>query len=361
MKRILFVSPTLGNGGAERVMLYLMNYLVEQSQVEIFLLLLKDEKGSYIDNLSPKVNVKRLSLRTKRIRQHCFKILWNLRRIHPDICFIGNSGLNILLAPFIKFFAPDVHFIVRETFVLSARYQGSKLMPLVYKCFYNNYDKIIAQSTDMYEDLIAKWGINPSKCIKINNPIDVIGIIQKAEQCTNLTWPVKTKHKFIAIGRLAYQKGYDMLLQRLSENKKEDFSLLIFGTGTLQTEIQEQIDTLGMADKVKLMGFSSQTAGYIKLCDGLILSSRFEGFPNVLLETNALGKPVLANNCPGGINEIVLNGENGYITDMTDSVSFRESFISFMQTDFDSKTIRQLTEEKYSANVILEQYQKVLL
>lgn len=67
MKRILFVSPTLGNGGAERVMLYLMNYLVEQSQVEIFLLLLKDEKGSYIDNLSPKVNVKRLSLRGRNL------------------------------------------------------------------------------------------------------------------------------------------------------------------------------------------------------------------------------------------------------------------------------------------------------
>lgn len=360
MKRILFVSPTLGNGGAERVMLYLMNYLAEQPQVEILLLLLKNEKNSYIDNLSPKVKVKCLSLRTKRIRQHCFKILWNIRKIHPDICFIGNSGLNIMLAPFINLFASDVQFIVRETFVLSARYKGSRLMPLVYKCFYNNYDKIIAQSTDMYEDLIAKWGINPSKCIKINNPIDITGIIKKAEQCSNLTWPVETKYKFIAIGRLAYQKGYDMLLQRLSENKNEDFSLLIFGTGALQTEIQEQIKTLGMADKVKLMGFSSQTAGYLKLCDGLILSSRFEGFPNVLLESNALGKPVLANNCPGGINEIVLNGENGYITDMTDPVAFRESFIRFIQTVFDSNKIRQLTEGRYSSNIILEQYQKAL-
>lgn len=361
MKRILFVVTTLGNGGAERVMLYIMNYLTKYTDLQVSLLLLKDEKNYYLEELSDKVIVYRLSLKSKHIKYHCLKILNRIRNIAPDVCFVGLSGLNILLAPFLRIVTPQIKFVVRETLVLSYRYSNAKYMTFLYKLFYNNYERIIAQSTDMYNDLIINWGVNEDKCIKINNPIDVSEVLRKRNINSNITLSSRSRKKFVAVGRLNYQKGFDILIQRLSENKDLDFSLFIFGEGALRNELQELIERSGLSEKVKLMGFSADVITYMGLSDGLILSSRYEGFPNVLLEANALGKPVFANNCPGGINEIIIDGVNGYAINMEDSGKFKQYFTKFMLDEFDSERIRQCTKERYGAQKILKQYVDVLL
>ena len=363
MINILFVTTSLGGGGAERIMSYLLNYFSKQDCFHVSLLLLKDVKNDYLKDLSSEVSIHRLHLNDKKIRYRCLRILREIARLNPDICFTGLSGLNIMLAPFIKYFVPKTKFIVRETLVLSARYKGSRLMPIIYKLFYNNYDFIIAQSDDMYYDLIKKWGISPLKCIKINNPVDVESITKEAV-APIMEQPVSfrgTENKFIAVGRLTYQKGYDILLKRLSENTDINFSLLIFGEGELKLQLQKMIDDLYLSEKVKLMGFTSHIAAYMQQADGIIMSSRFEGFPNTLLEANALGKPVLVNNCPGGINEIVVTGQNGYITEMSDLQMFRSDFIKFINSDFSSLLIKELTVKRYSSEVILEKYKQIVM
>lgn len=362
MIKILFVSTTLGNGGAERVMTYLLNYLSMQDEFQIALLLLKDEHNDYLKNLVSDVSVYRLHLRKKRIKYQCLRIIKEIARLNPDICFTGLSGLNILLAPFIKWFTPNIKFIVRETLVLSARYKNNKIMPIIYKLFYNNYNLIIAQSDDMYDDLIQKWGISPKKCIKINNPINPVYIEQEYDSTMEqISFHSNAQNKFVSIGRLTYQKGYDLLLERLSENRDIDFCLLIFGEGDLKSYLQKMIERLHLSNKVKLMGFSSHISTYIQLSDGVIMSSRFEGFPNTLLEANILGKPVLANNCPGGINEIVIPGQNGYITQISNASIFRKDFIKFINTKFNSLTIKELTTKRYASEVILKKYKQAFI
>ena len=93
--------------------------------------------------------------------------------------------------------------------------------------------------------------------------------------------------------------------------------------------------------------------------DGIILSSRHEGFPNVLLEANALGKPIFTNKCPGGINEIIIEGINGISCNFSSSEDFKFYLYKFINTKFDGNKIIKLTQERYSKSVILPKYRIV--
>lgn len=93
--------------------------------------------------------------------------------------------------------------------------------------------------------------------------------------------------------------------------------------------------------------------------DGIILSSRHEGFPNVLLEANALGIPILANRCPGGINEIIKEGINGISCFFESKESFQNGLNLFLKTQFNPEEIKELTRKRYDLSVILPCYKSV--
>ena len=93
--------------------------------------------------------------------------------------------------------------------------------------------------------------------------------------------------------------------------------------------------------------------------DGIILSSRHEGFPNVLLEANALGIPILTNRCPGGINEIILEGINGISCFFDSKESFQYGGKLFLETEFDAENIKELTRKRYDLSIILPSYKNV--
>lgn len=360
MKKILFISPTLGNGGAERVMTYLLNYFASIEQFEVFLLLVRNKGNDYLPSLINKVKVVRLGMDDRRIRFCIFPLLKSIREINPNICFVGHVQLNILIAPFIKFLPHKIKFVSRETSVLSVRYGRQSCKRFFYWLFYRNYDKVIAQSDDMREDLIAKWFVSTDKCVKINNPIDIGYVVMNSQKEVPVSFWSRDTFNLLAIGRLDHQKGYDILLSRLAEQEEMNFRLVILGKGSLHEHLQQQIQHLGLSKKVLLGGYSYIPFAYLKQADALILSSRFEGFPNVLLEANALGKPVLANNCMGGINEIIIPGVNGYVTDFLSSKNFTSAFQKLRAEKFDEGTIIKKTKERYSIDYIMPQYENII-
>lgn len=362
MKRILFVSPTLGNGGAERVMLYLMNYFSAKSdQYDITLLLIKAKANDYLSEVSNRVNVVSLSMDDSRVRNCILHVARTIIRIHPDICFIGYAELNLALSvflPIMKMF--KIRFVVRETNILSMKFRRTRLIKWVYKYFYNCYDRVIVQSEDMCNDLLDNWGIMKNKVRLINNPVPIESIQERSLNSCPIQMD-SNQYNFVIIGKFSPQKGYDILLKRLSEQiGKLSFHLYILGTGKLKKNISGWIDSLGLQNHVSLVGFQPNPYPFIKAADALILSSRYEGFPNVLLEANALGKPVFVNNCPGGINEIVKDGINGITANFHDAQDFSTKLQKFVMTVFDSEKICSLTHSRYSFERILPLYQQVI-
>tara|TARA_B100001079_G_scaffold65777_2_gene55988 strand:+ start:3873 stop:4982 length:1110 start_codon:yes stop_codon:yes gene_type:complete len=129
-------------------------------------------------------------------------------------------------------------------------------------------------------------------------------------------WNIPDNHLvFVAAGRLTRQKGFDLLIKAVSaiNDSAQPFSILIAGMGKERKSLQYQIDSHNL-HFVKLIGFQNNLASIIKSADYVIMPSRQEGMPNVVMESMALGKPVLAANV-NGVPELMEHNKTGYIFD----------------------------------------------
>lgn len=123
---------------------------------------------------------------------------------------------------------------------------------------------------------------------------------------------------WIAVGRFDEPKDYPSLISSISKISGEKFSLLIVGDGILRFQIQEQVSKLNLNSKVKFLGIRDDIPALMNSADGYVMSSKWEGMPNVLLEAAATGLPIVATRV-GGIPEVVLDNETGFLVPAGDS------------------------------------------
>ncbi|MGV0923095.1 glycosyltransferase [Empedobacter tilapiae] len=350
MKTILFILPDLNQGGAERVIATLCNEL-DRTKFCPKLVLFKKE-GYYLNHLKSDVEI--LELNISRIRYSIFKIIPLIRKMKPDIVFTGWGEISAFLSPLIPFFS-KTKFITRETNVVSKHVTRKEI--LFFYRFYNNFHQIIAQSDDMKNDLITHFKIKPQKINKINNPVDFDLINQLKEEIDNVDYDTSYKN-ILAIGNLSPRKGYDLLLNVMKELKTEKIKLTILGDGAFREELLQQKKQLELAN-VNFLGRISNPFVYLKEADLFILSSRYEGFPNVLLEAGACGTYSLANNAPGGINEIIQEGINGEIFSIEDPNGFAQKIKELLDESHDKNKIVESIYSRFSKQIIIEQYESI--
>ena len=351
-KSIIFILPDLETGGAERIVTTIANHLPRDKFSPSILLLRKE--GSYLDLLKPDIEI--IDIQTARIRNSLKPILLEIKRRKPDIVFSGFGEVNAYLALFIKLF-PKTKFIARETNVVS-QHVTRKEIKFFYK-FYNNYDKIIAQSDDMENDLVKNFGIRKNKLFKINNPVDVDFIEEKLKESER---PAEFSHQYknvVAIGNLSSRKGFDNLLKVFSRLKNQNILLHILGDGKDKEILLQMKEMLGL-EHVIFHGKKSNPYQYLKFADLFILSSRYEGFPNVLLEAGACGVYSIANSCPGGIDEIIIDQVNGEIFTIEDYDEFAEKIKHSVHRIEDKENIKASIKSRFSKDIILRKYEDLL-
>ena len=350
-KSILFILPDLNAGGAERIVTTIANHLPRQKFSPGILLLRKE--GLYLDFLKDDVEI--IDIKTPRIRNSLKPILQQIKKRKPDIVFSGFGEVNAYLSLFIKLF-PKIKFIARETNVVSQHVTRREIR-FFYK-FYNNYQKIICQSDDMMYDLVENFKIKKEKIIKINNPVDFSFIEEKLE---NATKPETYKEGFknvIAIGNLSERKGFDNLLKVFVKLKQHKVLLHILGDGKDKDLLRQMKENLGL-ENVIFHGVQKNPYPFLKFADLFILSSRYEGFPNVLLEAGACGTYSLANNCKGGINEIIQPKINGEISDIENQKEFAEKILEVLELTHNKEAIRNSIQSRFSKEIILDKYIEV--
>lgn len=351
-KTILFILPDLETGGAERIVTTLANHLPRAKFLPKILLLRK--QGGFLNILKADVAV--IDINTERIRNSLFPIVQEIRRLKPDIVFSGFGEINVYLSAVLRAF-PKTVFVARETNVVS-RHVSRPEIRFFYK-FYNAYQKIICQSDDMLEDLRDNFSVKAQKLVKINNPVDFdfidnrLNISEKPESFNK-----GSKH-VVAIGNLATRKGFDQLLDVFLRLKGEDIKLHIVGDGIKRDELYAIKESLQL-DNVIFEGKQENPYRFLKFADLFVLSSRYEGFPNVLLEAGACGVFSLANNCPGGINEIIQQGVNGEIENITNPQLFADRIKVLVQQTFDKDSIRSSIKSRFDKELILRQYTELL-
>lgn len=351
-KSILFILPDLETGGAERIITTIANHLPRERFSPAILLLRKE--GAYLDFLQPDVEV--IDMKTPRIRHSIKPILLQIKRRKPDIVFSGFGEVNAYLSMFIKLF-PKTKFVARETNVVS-QHVTRKEIKFFYN-FYNNYDKIIAQSNDMQQDLVDNFGIKNAKLVKINNPVDIDFIEEKLATSERPPDFLPQYKHVVAIGNLSPRKGFDNLLKVFSRLANENILLHILGDGKDREMLGQMKELLGL-EHVLFHGRQSNPYQYLKFADLFVLSSRYEGFPNVLLEAGACGVYALANHCPGGIDEIIIDQINGEICNIEDYDNFAEKVQQSVHTDHNKDEIKTSIKSRFSKDIIMKKYEDLL-
>ncbi len=349
----MFILPDLETGGAERIVTTIANHL-SRDRFEPKILLLR-KQGGYLDFLKKDIEI--IDLNIERIRNSLKPILSQIYRRKPDIVFSGFGEVNAYLSLFIKLF-PKIKFIARETNVVS-EHVTRKEIKFFYN-FYNNYQQIIAQSDDMMNDLVHNFNIKKHKITKINNPVDFDFINEKLLISTK---PESFQYNYknvVAIGNLSARKGFDNLLKVFSRLKNEKIILHILGDGRDRELLNQMKDFLGLK-KVVFHGRQENPYQFLKFADLFILSSRYEGFPNVLLEAGACGTYSLANNCRGGINEIIQDRINGEISDIENHEDFSQKIMQILHQSYDQDAIKNSIKSRFSKEIILDRYEKILL
>ena len=300
-----------------------------------------------------------------RIRYALPRIIQLIWKKRPDVVFSTLGHLNLALA-ICRFFLPNgTKYIARETTIVSygiKEYKSSKIWAWAYANYYKNLDRLICQSRAMRNDLINNFDLKNNKISVINNPCDIKNIrtlsivpIDKTQlpEC----WHQKETVKLVAAGRLVDVKGFDILIEAISIWANPLSHLIILGEGPLIDSLRKQAQTLGVLKHITFAGFQRNPYPFFAQADAFILSSRYEGFPNVVIEALACGTPVIATPAPGGVKEI-LDGVRGcQIAETLDANGLAQAFTKFERNIKPNETC----VDAYRLDYILNLYEKELL
>ncbi|HWR45836.1 glycosyltransferase [Sporomusa sp.] len=189
-------------------------------------------------------------------------------------------------------------------------------MKQLIRFLYPNADLVVPVSRALGDQLVEKYGVSREKIRTIYNLYDIDKIqYLSGETLTQEEQRVFEKPTIINVGNLCYQKGQDHLIQAFAKAKKQlpDLQLVIIGEGELRDELTQLGNSLGVSESIHMLGFKSNPYKYIDKADVFVLTSRFEGFPNALVEAMACGIPVISVDCNTGPGEILGDSEYGIL------------------------------------------------
>jgi len=302
--KLLLLLPHLGGGGAERVMARLAQGL-SQEKYDIHLALVT-ETGIPVDAVGPGVTVHTCG--AKRVRKAGPRLLRLVRRLHPDLIVSGMFHLNFLVLLLRPLFPAGTLVLVRQNGTVSASLADDCLplyTRLLYRVLYRRADRVICQSAAMASDLARTLRLDPDRIAVLLNPVDVDGI-RSAAQASPCLWSSPGPH-LLAVGRLAVEKGFDLLLDALA-CVREQFphcDLVIAGAGHQEAALRAQCHRLGLESAVHFAGQVELPAAYFPGATLFVLSSRHEGMPNALLEAAAAGLPLVATPASPGLIDLL--------------------------------------------------------
>jgi len=338
--KLLIFIPNLNGGGAERVLTNYLN-LFDLDKFNICLAMSSLE-GKYIEEIPESISI--VNFNKKKTIFSSFKLWLLIREFKPDLVYSTLARTHAILYCVMLFASRRIRIILRSPnspkqymedqpigflfgFLLSKSYKMASL--------------IISQTKGMKNEISKYHFVHPRKITVVQNPVNKKLITSKLEGVTS---PFSSEDiNIVAAGRLTRQKGFDTLITAFSIVNKTDskFKLYILGgfEGEQSAELQSLVFELGLTDTVIFLGFKSNPYQYFKYADSYVLSSRWEGLPNTVLECLYIGTPVISTNCIPAMSELISDGVNGFIVDvdnvtqLADAVLKCKSIVDFKNNE----------------------------
>jgi glycosyltransferase involved in cell wall biosynthesis len=349
----LIITPTLLCGGAEKYVSMICNN-IDTATFDVSLVIVNNEAQFYsIDNAV----IKLTDLATKKVRNALFAIKKIVVNEQPDIVFSTANHLSIMLAMFLWLFPRHIKFIAYEPSLVSITSKKSTIpfYQHLIKRYYKKLDHIICQSAIMQNDLIDNFNIDKDQTTVIHNPVAAFPDISFIKGALF----EKTSYKFMTVARLSEEKGIDRLIKAVALLPFE-FTYHIIGEGDRRKSLEELVKHLQMQDKVFFEGQKNYPFNKMEDADLFLFGSYYEGFPNAVLEAGAHGIPVVAFDAAGGLDEIIIDGENGLIVRGKDEASFALAIQQALAIDFDRKNIQERTRQRFAMRTWINKLEQLL-
>ena len=359
--RVALFTGSMRGGGAERVMLDLAAGLARRGlNVDLVLM---HAKGEYLHLVPDDVRV--IDLDTRKLFSFIVDFLRYVRRERPS------AILSTLLLPdMAALVAKLVHgkrlrIIVSQANMFSRTFEAETfrnrqymrlvrlMMPLA--------DVIAAVSEGVAADLRTQTRFAAGKITTIYNPVASANTDEMAGDSVEHSWFAAGGAPIVlSVGRLAPQKDHSTLLRAFAEVvRSRPARLVILGQGVERQNILDLADRLGVADCFDLPGFDINPFKYMSRAAVFVLSSRYEGFGNVLVEAMACGAPVVSTDCPSGPSEILEDGRWGRLVPVGDWRAMARAIEDTLDNPLPSEDLKARASV-YSVEASVDRYLELL-
>ena len=348
--------PSVEGGGVEKNFFIISNYLANKLN-KVLLITAENNLSKKINNIEivyPKSNFWRNKGRFRKYIICVFLLIKILLKNRNIFVFTFQANLYAILV--CKLFRIKV---ISRSNSSPSGWSKNFIKNYIYKVGLNLADTIIVNSIEFKNEMKRKFSVNP---VHIYNPLNKTEIIKLSKKKVKNLYPKKVL-KIISVGRLVDQKDHLTLLKAINLIKKLcKFKLILIGRGNNSDKINNYIEKNNLSKFVKIF-YTTNPFPYIKQADIFLLSSQYEGLPNVLLEALTLKKLVISSDCPTGPKEILDHGKGGLTFKMNNEFDLYKKIIFFIKNKSRCQKIinygyNRLTRFDYHKN--LKEYLKII-
>lgn len=354
----MFVLPNLAPGGAERSIINLARHLSPDYDVHIALI---NFGGLLLREVPEGVSLHDLRGKTGLV----FQLTSLVNKIRPRVLMSTIVDVSLIILGLRKLFPREVKIMIREAVMPSTNF-SEKRFPFFWEYLYRNLyrraDHVVVLSNRAKQRLIEVTGVDEGRITVIYNAVS-------DERIGYLSRPTPNRKgdpiSLVSVGRLEYQKGYDLLVECFPYviEKYPNLRLTIYGEGREKRTLQRQIERLGLGDAIALAGYVDNPLDAVQQADLFVMSSRYEGMSNAMLEALCCGTPVLmANNPENSADELIIDGKNGFLVPTCSADAIEHGLLRALGEcrKLDRGWIRRDTRHRFSFERYLQSYTELI-
>lgn len=358
--RVLFVLPRMISGGVERVTVNLMAALIASG--EECALALRRSHGELLGEARALVEVTELA--ADGMQSFVPRLAARIREWKPTHVVTAFADVGLLTLAALRLAgsdAPLIHGVhdshgpevAKSGLAGRVRHAATNVMA---GGVYRHAAAIITVSNGARQELLARFNVDPDRVRTIYNPVvEARHLEPRAVETRNVV-------RMVAVGRLARQKGFDILVAAAAALRRDrPWSLDIYGEGPERPKLESGITRFGLADRVALRGYTSSPMECMRAADLFVLSSRHEGLPTVLIEALACQAQIVATDCRHGPREILEEGQLGQLVPVEDPIALAEALERAMDGAFwvEPRLLRQRAQD-FAVDASLSAWRRVL-
>ena len=352
----------LRGGGAQRIMLNLARGFSERNmRVDV---VLANAVGQYLDEVPSGVRI--VDLKSERVLTCIPKLITYLRKERPAALLSTLGHANIAAAWASRVSGVSVRLLLRVESTYSRSFTEAPgihtyLRRQFIKLCYPWSDGIIAPSQGVAQDLVKSIKLPKELIHVIYNPVIKPELYNKAKESITHPWFADGEPPvLISVGRLVDAKDFPTLIRAFAIVRKEiNVRLLILGEGEKREMLEALVEKLAISEDISLPGFVKNPYAYMLRSAIYVLSSKWEGLPNSLIEAMALGIPIVATDCESGPREITNGGKYGRLVPVGDENALAKEILEVLKNN-NIITPPKLWLDQYSLDVSVSAYLRVI-